>query len=341
MVKGRFKNPVEAVLVGVQELFRTKQNIRDINDNDRLDGKTCLITGANSGIGFAVAEEYAKRGANLIMACRSAIPEAGEKIKELTGSDTVEMMYVDLSDIDSIYALCDELKAKNIKLDIIVCNAGLAPPKARKTKLGLDEMFMVNYVAKYVFLNRLLKDGTIPNTIYPSTSPQSPHPSIPRIIITSSDSHRNASPIDWDKFGVFEPYGVKGSINRYSYFKLVLNTFATELSKRLMKDGKVDVAVYPMCPGAVNTNIIRDAPPLLKSFMRFIFSIFFQDPKKAARPYVYLAAGKEVEGQTNIYLHMMTQKLMDEKTYDENEGKRLWEETKQLLSSNEKGMKRE
>ena len=66
--KGRFENPVEAVLTGILDFAKRKSNVRPLNEQDRLDGKTCVITGANSGIGYAVAVELAKRGANLIMA---------------------------------------------------------------------------------------------------------------------------------------------------------------------------------------------------------------------------------------------------------------------------------
>lgn len=331
MAHGRFKNPVEAVLTGVKDFASRKSNIRPLQDTDRLDGKTCLITGANSGLGFAVAVELATRGANLIMACRSGIPEAGEKVKILSGSEQVEMLKVDLSDVESIHTLCDSLEERKIVLDVVICNAGLAPPKAKKTKQGLEQMFMVNYLAKYILLDRLLKDGLIPNQQMGNNSSKKDFR--PRIIFTSSDSHRNASAIDFEELGIYKPFGINGSISMYSYYKIVLNTFATELSRRLNPNGAVDVAVHAACPGPVNTNIIRDAPFLLKSFLKLIFALFFQSPEKAAPPLVYLAAAPEIEGKTNLYLHMMTQKRMDEKVYDPEAGKKLWKRTEELVKN--------
>lgn len=335
MPQGRFKNPVEAVLTGIKDFAGRKSNVRPLNEHDRLDGKYCMVTGANSGVGFAIAVEFASRGANLIMACRSGIPEAGEKVKAFSGSEKVEMLFVDLSDIDSIHALADQLKAKQIELDIVVCNAGVATPKARKTKQGFDEIFMVNYLSKFILLNRLLYDGVIPNAKYGKNSRMGE--TKPRIIFTSSDSHRNASAIDFDELGIFKPYGVNGSISRYSYYKLVLNTFATELSRRLNPHGNIDVSVHAACPGPVNTNIIRDAGPLLKVFLKFIFRFFFQSPEKAAPPLVYLAAAKELEGKTNLYLHMMTHRRMDEKVYEEEAGRRLWERSEEILKGVDAG----
>ena len=114
MPQGRFKNPVEAVLTGIKDFANRKSNVRPLNESDRLDGKVCMVTGANSGVGYAVALDFAKRGAHLIMACRSGIPEAGEKIKAESGSDKVEMMQVDLSDVPSINNLADQLRDRNI-----------------------------------------------------------------------------------------------------------------------------------------------------------------------------------------------------------------------------------
>lgn len=330
MEKGRFDNPIEAVLVGVKELFTRQNNLRPILDTDRLDGKTALITGANSGIGFAVAVEYARRGAHVIMACRGGIPEAGEKVKKLSGSDKVDMMKVDMTNVHSIYQLTKQLKDRKIKLDVVVDNAGVTPPFARKTIHGLEEMFAVNYLSKYVFINRLLQDGTIPNAYFAGNPLPDGQPR-PRILFTSSDSHRNASPIDTEKLGIYEDYNPTKAIKLYGYYKLVLNTYAVELSRRLNPNGRIDVGVYPLCPGAVRTNIIRDAPPLLKFALGGIFYVLFQSPEKATGPFVYLGAGPEVEGSTCRYLHMMAEKEMDEKVYDAEAGKKLWDRSEEIL----------
>jgi NAD(P)-dependent dehydrogenase (short-subunit alcohol dehydrogenase family) len=328
-VHGRFRNPVEAVLTGVVEFFKRQTNIRPLQDSDRLDGKTCLVTGANSGVGFAIAVEFAKRGAHLIMACRSGIPGAGEQVRRLSESNKVEMMYVDLADVNSIHRLCDQLRDRRLQLDVIVCNAGVGSPTGQKTPQGLDNMFSVNYLAKFVLLNRLLKDGVIPNKVFGGNSRRDGDR--PRILFTSSDSHRNASAIDFDDLGVYRRYGVKQAMELYSYYKLVLNTFATELSRRLNPDGEVDVSVHAICPGPVDTNIARNAPPVLKVFIKLIFKLFFQKPEKAAPPLVYMACAGEEEGLTNQYLHMMARKRMDEKVYDPEAGRKLWERTQGIL----------
>jgi NAD(P)-dependent dehydrogenase (short-subunit alcohol dehydrogenase family) len=330
MEKGRFNNPIGAVLTGVKELLFRKNNLRPLKDSDRLDGKTCLITGANSGIGFAVAVEYARRGAHVIMACRGGMPEAGEKVKKLSGSDKVEMIRVDMTSLHSIHELADQLKNRGIRLDVVVDNAGVTPPFARKTIHGLEEMFAVNYLSKFILINRLLKDGTIPNDAVAGNGlpPGEPRP---RILFTSSDSHRNATPIEFERLGVYEDYNPGKAIKLYGYYKLVLNTFAAELSRRINQGKWVDVSVFPMCPGAVRTNIIRDAPAFLKFVLGGIFYLFFQAPEKATDPFVFLGAAPEMEGSTCRYLHMMAEKPMDQKAYDAEAGKRLWERSETIL----------
>ncbi len=332
MSHGRFSNPVEATLTGIKDLFRKQDLADNLKDSDRVEGKVCLVTGANTGLGFAIATQLAERGGKVIMACRSGIPEAGEKAKQKSGSEQIEMMRVDLSDTHTIHQFCDELIAKNIQLDIVVLNAGVTPPKARQTKQGLDEMFMVNYLANFILMNRLLKAGVIPNATYAGNA-LAVGQDRPRILFISSDSHQNASAIDYEEFGKFFHYGVQKAINNYSYFKLVMNTFAVELDRRLNPDGQVDVSVMVMCPGPVNTNIARDAPFFLKGFIKLIFILFFRSPQQAALPVSYLTCSPEIEGKTNIYLHMFNRKRMDEKVYIPEEGSKLWQESERVWQS--------
>jgi NAD(P)-dependent dehydrogenase (short-subunit alcohol dehydrogenase family) len=319
MAEGRFDNPVVASLAGFYDRFRKQELKLRFRETDNFNGKTVLITGANSGLGFAIATQAAQRGAKVIMACRSQIPEAGEKVKKFSGSDNVEMRRLDLSKIDSIHQFVDKLVEDKVILDVTFLNAASAASRSRKTESGQDELFLVNYFSNFILANLLLSK----RIIQPDAEKQ------PRLIFISSDSHRGASAIDYNEFGRYFDYGVSKAISNYSYFKLVLNTFATELSRRL-NNHKTVIQVNCICPGPVNTNIIREVPFPIRIVLRGIFSVIFRSPAKAAPPVIYLATSDDFIGKTNQYLHMFIPKRMDEKVYDEQEGKKLWEESEKL-----------
>jgi NAD(P)-dependent dehydrogenase (short-subunit alcohol dehydrogenase family) len=322
MSHGRFDNPVVATMTGILDLFRKQKLSERLSDQDRIDGKTCIVTGANSGLGYALAVDLAKRGGNVIMACRSQIPEAGEKVKQASGSENVLMLRLDLGDIASVHAFCSTLKEEKVRCDLLILNAGVATPKARKTSSGLDEIFQVNYLANFILLHLMLRNGTLPN--HTCSGNRRADDPVPRVVFISSDSHQGSSAIDYDEFGKFFEYGIKKGMNNYSYYKLVLNTMAVEFSRRINRTG-TDVSMNVICPGPVNTNIIRSAPGVVRIILRGIFSITFQSPEKAAKAVVYMAISPDYEGKTGEYLHMFNIKKMDPKVYDETEGRKLWE----------------
>jgi len=323
MAEGRFTNPVIASLAGVKDFFAKQQLASRFSDKDRADGKTVLITGANSGLGFALAVEFAKRGARVIMAGRSKIPEAGNQVKKLSGSENVEMRYLDLSKIETIHLFVQALTNQGIEVDICVLNAATALPGSRKTDSGQDEMFLVNYLSNVILTQALLSKSVI-------RMKDASH--VSKMIFISSDSHQGATYIDYDEFGRYFTYGVSKGISNYSYFKLVLNTYATELSRRINKDG-VKLSINVICPGPVASNIVKEAPWLLRMTLKGIFWIVFKSPSKAARPVVYMALSPDYEGTTNEYLHMFNPKKMDPKVYEVGEGEKLWTQSMDLLES--------
>ena len=325
MAHGRFDNPVVAALAGVKDFF-SKQELADrLTDADNFEGKTCIITGANSGLGFGIAVEVAKRGGHVIMAGRSGIPEKGEAVKQKSGSDKVEMRYLDLSKIETIYSFVNGLKQDNIEPDITILNAGVALAKGRKSPSGIEEMFLVNYLSNVILTNLMFTEGIIPLKTNESGFK-------PRVIFISSDSHQGSSNIDYSEFGIFEAYGPSKGISNYSYFKLILNTYAVELSRRINKD-QTQVGVNVICPGPVHSEIIKEAPKLLYFALKNIFRLVFRSPAKAALPVVYLSVSEDYEDKTEEYLHMFRYKKMDPKCYEEKEGEKLWDKSYDLWKS--------
>ena len=331
MVKRTHSNPVTAVLSGLLDQRSKDPKVAPVPPGVRLDGRTCLVTGANSGLGKAIAIRLATRGAHVIMACRSGIPEAGQDVRAASGSDKVEMIEVDLSDFDSMTAFCDQLRDRNVTLDVAVFNAGVVPVTSRQSKHGLELMFAVNFLAKFVLLNRLLHDGVIPNAVFGHNS-RAEDP--PRVIFVSSETHRSSIPIDFDTFGEPVEYGVSDGVKYYGLSKLHLTTYFQELSRRLNPGGNgdnPDVCVHALCPGAINSNMAREAPTWLKPILKPVMALFFQSPEKASVPVDYLVASSEMGGKTGEYMHMLRIKDPSEASMDPENGALLWTKAEELL----------
>ena len=320
--KGKYDSPFKATLSGILDLFKKKDSIGSLRESDRLEGKRILITGASSGLGLAAAKQLAALGGEVIMAVRSGIPDKGEEVKKASGNSKIHMIHVDLIDFTSIEHLITAVKSGFGSIDILICNAAVVVNRARKTRAGLDEMFTVNYLAKFVLINGLIKHKCFNR----NTS------EVPRIVIVSSESHRNPESFEWDTFGHFRDYGMSQAVERYGYYKLLLTTFAVELSRRLNSNPDDTFSVFSLCPGPVNSNIAREAPRWVQPPMKLVFKIFFRSPEKAAEPVIYLSASKELPNKTFDYLFLMGRKKVDHKALDPENGKRLWEETERLLT---------
>ena len=313
-----------AISSAVVDRFSNKGRLQAVPENVRIDGKTCLVTGANSGLGKAVAIELAKRGGRILMACRSGLPEAGDDVRDASGSNDVEMLEVDLSDLDRVHVLCDVLKSRGSRVDIAVLNAGLMPLNARPSKQGFELMFAVHFLANRLLLARLLEDGVIQPSGLAETRP--------RIVFVASETHRSAGPIDFERFGAFTDYGLRDGLKYYGLSKLHSCTFARELSRRLNPGGEVRAAVHSLCPGPVNSNIAREAPPSLKPLIGPVMGLLFPSPEKAAVPVIYLCCAEEMGRRSGAYLHMMREKDVSPLAADATAGASLWQASEALLA---------
>ncbi len=318
-------NVVNAMITALRDLRNPKiPAVSPLPDDVRIDGRTCLVTGANSGLGRAAAIELARRGGNMILACRPGHAETCGEIRRLSGSGAVELVEVDLSDLRSVHRCCDDLHRRGIRIDIALMNAGAMSRRSRRTPQGYEVMFAVNFLAQRVMIDRWLADGVI--------RPSRRADEAPRIVFVASDSHRSAPAIDFDRFGAYTEHGMTGSMRQYAGSKLALCTFATELSRRLNPSDRVDVAVHALCPGGVATNIVKDAPALLKPIVNAWLRRFFQSPEEAIGPVVYLCCAQEAGSSTGMYLHMMHRKRVSPDASDPDNGARLWKASEALVA---------
>ncbi|HEX2572349.1 MAG TPA: SDR family NAD(P)-dependent oxidoreductase [Polyangia bacterium] len=318
------KNPIAATLQGLLDRAQHRRTVPPLREDERLDGKVALVTGANRGLGKSIALQLAQRGAHVIMACRSGIPEAGEEIRRACRAATVEMRQLDLGDLRSVLALCEGLAQDGVQLDRVVLNAGLVARSARPTVQGLEVMFGVNYLANFLLVEQLRALRVlrrVPQGAAAATER-------PRIVFVSSESHRDAGPVDLARFGQFETYGAMDGMRVYSYSKLLLTVYAGELSRQL----GAQAGVHACCPGAVNTDIAREAPAWVQPVLGAVMARFFRTPDEAAEPILYLCCAHALEGMTGTYLHLMQDKPPAEEVRDPALGARLYRKSQTLIA---------
>jgi NAD(P)-dependent dehydrogenase (short-subunit alcohol dehydrogenase family) len=305
-LRSRYDGAVSATVGGILDRVRDRGHQLELDPGDRLDGKRCLVTGANRGLGLAIARELRARGADLVLACRSGLRE----VEQAVGGEGI---HLDLGSLASVEEHLGRL-AEGRPLDVAVLNAGIVPAEARRTADGFDESFQVNFLG-----NVLLARGLIERRLL---APEG------RMVIVSSESHRSSPPIDWDGFGVFRPWGMREAVEQYGFSKLLLQGFTEELARRTA--GRP--AVHSLCPGAVRTDIGREAPGWAKPALSLAMRAFFKEPAEAAIPAVYLACARAIEGETDIYLHAMRRRDPSDAARDPETGRRLWDESARLLA---------
>ena len=273
-----------------------------------MSGKTCMVTGANAGIGKATALGLAKLGATVVMVCRSR--ERGEaaltEIRRESGNDSVSLLLADLSSLASIRHLAADFKAKYPTLHVLVNNAGIIPRKRGVTEDGLETQFAVNHLAYFLLTNLLL------DTLKASAPA--------RVVNVSSQVHNGAS-IDFDDLQSKHSYR---PTRVYAWTKLANVLFTYELARRL-EGGHVTASC--LHPGTVATNLLGDYLP---SALRFVTKIVGISPEKGARTSLYLATSPEVEGVTGKYFVKQEAVQSSKASYDKTMASRLWQVSAEL-----------
>lgn len=284
---------LRATLAGLRDLVRPRARLQ-LRDDERLDGRTALITGGNRGLGLGIAEQLARRGARLLLACRSGGAEAVAHLRSATGNQAIEALPVDLAERASVAALVDMIAERGLTLDRVILNAAVVPLESRMTSAGLDVMFHVNFLAAVDLVEQLLGRGLV------SSSSSEPA----RIVVVSSEAHRSGKPA-LERFGAAEHYGTRGVMAHYGRNKLYLTSYAWALGQAL--DPR-EIGVFTLCPGAVATDLAREAPRWMRVVLDPTMRLLFQAPSVAAEPVVWLSCARELDGQPQRYYHMHTHK---------------------------------
>ena len=272
--------------------------------------KTVLITGANSGIGRAIATELARRGARIVMSSRSEKRgrKAQKEIVRRSGNDRVELLIADLSTRDGIRGLSDAFQAGNERLDVLINNAAILTNSRRTTPEGYEMQFFVNHVAYFMLTNLLI------DTIRATPSA--------RIVNIVSTAHSNGT-IDFDDLQFEQNY--KGW-SAYANSKLANIVFTYELARRLEGTGVTANCVHP---GVIHTNLLRNYSTVLNVLFHAL-RFFFKTPKQGAVTAVHVASSPDVDGVTGKYFRDCAPMGTSEESNDRDVQRRLWDVSEEI-----------
>lgn len=298
------QSAVGATWAGVRDLFFRQRNIEPLADDERLDGRTILVTGGTAGLGRAIAEQLVDRGARVVVTGRRP-----RDLPELGTDAPLTFAPVDLANLETIALLIARFDALEIKFDRVVQNAGMVAQNSRVTPDGFDEMEQVNFVAAVAFFSALWNTGLIASS-----------DGLPRYVVIGSESHRSAVLSGPDDVGRPRSYGAGGAVAEYGRTKLLVTIFAMTLARKM--NGALEV--HALCPGAVDSEIAREAPGWSRPLLKVVFMLTFQSPRAAAEPAVYLTSAREVAGTTGSYLHLMRRATPSETALDETFGDAVW-----------------
>jgi len=279
--------------------------------NTQMQGKICMITGANSGIGKATALGLAQMGATVVLVSRDRArgEEAQKEIKAKSGNDAIDLLLADLSSQQSIRQLVEDFKQRYTRLHVLINNAGVFALTWRETVDGLEMSFAVNVLAPFLLTNLLL------DVIKASA---------PARIVNVSSNQQEANHLKLDDLQLEKSYR---PMRAYAQSKLAVVLFTYELARRLEGTG---VTANCLHPGFVATNIAqRDLVLPARLATKLIFR-FGTSPEKGAKTSLYLATSLDVEGVTGKYFEKSVPRKSTPLSYDESLQQQLWKACAQL-----------
>ncbi|XP_057682008.1 retinol dehydrogenase 13-like [Corythoichthys intestinalis] len=287
----------------------------------KLNGKTVIITGANTGIGKETARELALRGGRIIMGCRD-MEKCEAAAKEIRGNTLNPHVYacrLDLASMKSIREFAERIKEKEQRVDVLINNAGVMRCPAWKTEDGFDMQFGVNHLGHFLLTNLLLEK-------LKECAPS-------RVINLASLAHivgeMDFEDLNWER----KKFNTKQA---YCQSKLANVLFTRELAKRLQGTG---VTVNAVHPGVVSTELGRHTglhqSKISSTVLSPFFSLLVKNPELGAQPSIYLAVAEELEGVTGRYYDVLTEKEPAPQAMDEEAAGRLWEMSSRLVGLKE------
>jgi NAD(P)-dependent dehydrogenase (short-subunit alcohol dehydrogenase family) len=276
-----------------------------------MTGKTCLITGANSGIGKETALGLARMGARVVLVCRNR--QKGEAamadIRHDAASAQLDLLIADMSSLGSVRTLAADVRQRYPRLDVLINNAGAAVRQRTLSVDGFEMTVAGNYLGA-ALLTLLLVD------LLKSSAPG-------RIVNVSSEAHRGRYDLDDLQFEKrkYNPLAA------YGQSKLLMNAFTFELARRLEGSG---VTANCLHPGVVATNIWPADAPLFVRIIIGAMKPFMLNSRKGAAVSLYVATSPEVANVTGTYFVKSKPAESSSLSRDPQVMARIWDWTEKM-----------
>ena len=283
-----------------------------------LKGKTAIVTGSNTGIGFETALDLYQKGARVYVASRNEEKalNAIERMKAQGGAGELIYCHLDLANLSSIKTFADKILHNETHLDLLVNNAGIMIPPPQKTEDGFEIQFGVNFIGHFALTGHLFN-------LLESTKGS-------RVVTLSSIAHRGAV-IDFDNFRLEKEYN---SWREYGQSKLADIIFALEFEKRLRSNG-YQILSLAAHPGFSKTD--------LQKYMDkdMLASLELMTAKEGAQPTLAACLREDAKGGQywgpdgpNEQKGKPALAIIDNAALDENLNAKLWEWAKETTGVN-------
>lgn len=216
-------------------------NLFDPADIPDLNGKTAIVTGANSGLGFYTSQMLARHGARVVMACRNVAKgeAAKQQLAQQLPAAQLSVAALDVSDLESVARFSSEFAKEHQRLDWLINNAGVVMPPYGTTKQGFELQIGTNFLGPFVLTARLLD-------LLSATEGA-------RVVNIASAAHKGGQlqveDLNWQQRGYNEKFG-------YAQSKVAILSWTLELNRRLQAAGR-DLKAVAAHPGYAATGIIN------------------------------------------------------------------------------------
>ncbi len=260
--------------------YSRRSTAEEVTADIDLTGKTALITGCNSGLGFETMRVLASRGAQIIGAARTR-KKAIQASRKIDGE--VTPVACELSDMDSVVACADEINAMGRSIDVLICNAGIMALPSLQQKYGLEMQFLTNHLGHFVLVNRLLE--------------RVKEAKAGRVVMVSSLGHYTsvAGGINFDNLSGEKRYV---PFTFYGQSKLANLLMSNEMARRLEGSRATSNAIHP---GIIMTPLMRNIGDLRATLTGILSWPISRSVEQGAATQCYVAASPALEGVSGHY----------------------------------------